>query len=148
MSDALSPPTSGDKTPDWFVRALEAPCRDRTLVVDGCSVHSLAWGDPAKPGLLLIHGGAAHAHWWGFLAPLLTHHYFVVAVDLSGHGDSGHRDQYSMEIWAQELIAIIDDCDFVSPPVLIGHSMGGLVSIATASLFGDRLKAPSSSIRR
>lgn len=123
----------------WFEEALAAPYDDRRVLVDGCAIHYLRWGDAAKPGLVLVHGGAAHAHWWSFLAPLLTRQYHVVALDLSGHGDSGRREEYPREIWAQEVMAVAADAGIVGAPVLVGHSLGGLVSIVAASLYGDRL---------
>ena len=125
--------------PRWFRDALAAPYEDRIVEVEGCPIHYLHWGDPSKPGLLLVHGGAAHAHWWSFLAPQLTHQYHVVAIDMSGHGDSGRREEYPREVWAREAMAVCADAGFVGPPVLVGHSLGGLVSIVAASLYGDRL---------
>ncbi len=125
--------------PRWFREALDTPCEDRTVEVDGCPIHYLSWGDPQRPGLVLVHGGAAHAHWWSFVAPQLTHNYHVVALDLSGHGDSGRRREYPRETWAREVMAVADDAGFVGPPILVGHSMGGFVCIVTASLYGERL---------
>jgi pimeloyl-ACP methyl ester carboxylesterase len=125
--------------PQWFAEALAAPYDDRRVDVDGCSIHYLRWGDAAKPGLVLVHGGAAHAHWWSFLAPLLTRQYHVVALDMSGHGDSGRRTEYPREIWAEEVMAVAADAGIRGAPVLVGHSLGGLVSIVAASLYGDRL---------
>ena len=107
--------------------------------MDGCAIHYLRWGDPEKPGLMLVHGGAAHAHWWSFLAPQLTAQYHVVAPDLSGHGSSGWRDSYPRELWAKELIAVSEHAGFEQPPMLVGHSLGGFVCIVAASLYGDRL---------
>jgi pimeloyl-ACP methyl ester carboxylesterase len=125
--------------PKWFSGALAAPREERTVEVEGCPIHYLRWGDPARPGLVLVHGGAAHAHWWSFLAPQLTHHYHVVAPDMSGHGDSGRREEYPREIWAREVLAVAEHAGFAGPPVLVGHSLGGLVSIVAASLYGNRL---------
>ena len=88
--------------PRWFEDALATPREERRVAVDGVDLHYLRWGDPANPGLLLVHGGAAHAHWWTFLAPQLTHQYNVAAVDLSGHGESSWREDYSLEVWARE----------------------------------------------
>jgi pimeloyl-ACP methyl ester carboxylesterase len=65
--------------------------------------------------------------------------YHVVALDLSGHGDSGRRQEYPREIWAAEVMAVAADAGIVGAPVLVGHSLGGLVSIVAASLYGDRL---------
>ena len=77
--------------------------------------------------------------WWSHLAPLLSQHYYVIAPDLSGHGDSGRRDAYPMEGWADEVVAIAEDAGCAGPPILVGHSMGGLVSIVAAVLHGHRM---------
>ena len=88
--------------PEWFRRALARKPESATLDVLGCPIHYLRWGDRELPGIVLVHGGAAHAHWWSFIAPLLTSQYHVVALDLSGHGDSGRRAEYRRETWAEE----------------------------------------------
>jgi pimeloyl-ACP methyl ester carboxylesterase len=125
--------------PRWFTEALASPREDHTVDVGGTPIHYLAWGDPTKPGLVLVHGGAAHAHWWTFLAPFLARQYRVVAPDLAGHGDSGQRKHYARRAFADDVMAVIDDAHFIGPPILAGHSMGGLVSIVAASLYGNRL---------
>jgi pimeloyl-ACP methyl ester carboxylesterase len=109
------------------------------IEVLGCPIHRMAWGDEKLPGLVLIHGGAAHAHWWSFIAPMLSQRYHVVAFDLTGHGDSGRRDDYPRRVWADEVIGVIEASNFIGPPIVVGHSMGGMVSIVTASVYGDRL---------
>lgn len=125
--------------PSWFTRALQVAPEQRSVDVEGAAISYLYWGDGKKPGLVLVHGGAAHAHWWSFLAPLFMKQYDVAAIDLSGHGDSDRRENYPREVWGREVIAVAEAAKFPGPPVVIGHSMGGLVSIVTASLYGDRL---------
>jgi pimeloyl-ACP methyl ester carboxylesterase len=127
------------ESPAWFTRAIAAPFTEHVVVVDACPVHYLRWGDGTKPAVVLIHGGGAHAFWWAFLAPLLADRYDVVAVDLSGHGESGRRERYPREVWAGDIMGVIDDARFASRPVLVGHSMGGFVSVVTAALHGERL---------
>jgi pimeloyl-ACP methyl ester carboxylesterase len=117
--------------PAWFTDALETPRGEGIVDADGCPIHYLDWGDTDAPGLVFIHGGAAHAHWWTFLAPLFTFRWRVVALDLSGHGDSGRREAYSAEAWAGEVAAVVRHAAFPSPPVIVGHSLGGLVAIQT-----------------
>jgi len=126
-------------TPEWFTRALAAPRTEHALTVEGCDIRYSRWGARGKPGLILIHGGAAHREWWSFLAPLFTPHFDVVAPDLSGHGESGRRDDYTRKVWADEVMAVAAHAGFPGPPMLVGHSMGGLVSIEAASLYGDAL---------
>ena len=125
--------------PLWFQNALATPHEEYVVEVDGCPIRYLAWGAHERAGLVLVHGGAGHAHWWSFLAPQLSNQYRVIAPDLSGHGDSGRRESYPREIWAREVLAVAADAKLATRPVLIGHSLGGLVSIVAASLFGDRL---------
>ena len=105
----------------------------------GADIHYLAWGPEGAPGLVFVHGGAAHAHWWSFLVPLLADDHRVAALDLSGHGDSGRRDEYTLDAWCDEVLAVANDAAMAPNPVIIGHSMGGFVSIATAARHGGRL---------
>jgi len=125
--------------PPWFTEAITTPYETHVVDVEGCPIHYLAWGDAAKPGLLLVHGGAAHAHWWSFIAPHLTRDYRVVALDLSGHGDSGRRDSYPRELYAREVVAVAEAAAFAGRPIVVGHSLGGIVTILCAAEHGDRL---------
>ncbi len=127
------------QAPKWFEDAVAVQPESRVVEVKGCPIRYLVWGDLRLPGLLLVHGGAAHAHWWSFLAPLLTNRYSVVALDLSGHGDSGRRNEYPRRIWSDEVMAVAETAGFPGPPIVVGHSMGGIVGIVTASLHGDKL---------
>ena len=125
--------------PEWFQRAVAVPREDRFLEVDGCRMHYLRWGEAGKPGLLLVHGSGAHAHWWDFVAPFFTEHYCVAAIDLSGMGDSGHRAKYSSEMFVQEVIGVCADAGFGDNPILIGHSFGGYVALKTGLVYGKNL---------
>ncbi len=129
------------EAPGWFRRAITTPHEDCTVEVAGTPVHYLRWGPAGRPGLVLVHGGAAHAHWWAHVAPRLMgdDEYTVAAVDLSGHGDSGRREEYELDHWCAEVLAVADDAGIDGPPVIIGHSMGGFVSIATGARHSDRV---------
>ena len=132
LDDLIAP-----DAPGWFRRALQTPFFDERVEVNGADIHYLAWGEPGRRGLVFVHGGAAHAHWWTHVAAWYARHYRVVAVDLSGHGDSDHRPAYSLEQWADEVVAVAADAGIDGAPVVIGHSMGGMVTIATAAIHGD-----------
>src|SRR3984957_11098734 len=120
-------------TPAWFDRALAVPFSQEEVKVDGCNIRSLAWGEPDRRGLVFVHGGGAHAHWWTHVAATFAAEFRVVAIDLSGHGDSGHRDHYDPKQWADEVMAVAGDAGIDGLPVVIGHSMGGFVTIVTAA---------------
>ena len=125
--------------PSWFRRALAVPFTDEHVEVAGASIHFLAWGRPGRRGLVFVHGGGAHAHWWTHLAATFATEFRVLAIDLSGHGDSDHRDGYALEQWTEEIVAVADAGGISGRPVVVGHSMGGFVTIATAALHADRL---------
>ena len=129
----------GDHVPPWFTAALAVPCTDEAVTVGGVDIHYLAWGEPGRPGLVFVHGGAAHAHWWTHVAAQFAGVYRVAAIDLSGHGDSGRRDYYSLATWCEEVVTVAEDADMAGPPIVIGHSMGGFVALATAATRGDQI---------
>jgi pimeloyl-ACP methyl ester carboxylesterase len=134
----MTPPTD-PTAPAWFTRALAAAPEHREVEVEGAAVRYRAWGDPAAPGLVLVHGGAAHSGWWDHVAPLLTSHR-VVAPDLTGHGDSGRREVYDMRQWAREVVAVAAAED-LDRPVVVGHSMGGWVAVTVGVERGDDVAA-------
>lgn len=137
-------PFNGNKppAPQWFKKALATPPTEHFIDVEGAQIQYLHWGDRSKPGLILSHGNGAHAHWWSFIAPFLAQEYSVAAVCFSGMGDSGYRENYSLEHYAREQIAVCEHSGmFVGeePPIIIAHSFGGFATMVTGALYGDRL---------
>ena len=129
----------GADAPSWFRRALAAAPEHRNVDVEGARVHYRVWGRPGLPGLVLVHGGAAHSGWWDHVAPQLDSHR-VVALDLTGHGDSDHRQGYDMRQWAREVVTVAAAED-LGRPVVVGHSMGGWVAITTGVEHSDLVSA-------
>ena len=130
-----APDTDGQ----WFDDALAQTPEQGRVEVEGARINWLAWGRRNNAGVVLVHGGAAHAQWWSFLGPLLARRYRIVAIDLSGHGDSEWRDRYSVRQWAREVLAVAADAGISDRFVLVGHSMGGYVSMVAAALYGHDL---------
>jgi pimeloyl-ACP methyl ester carboxylesterase len=132
--------TNSAAPPAWFTAALGAAVDQRTATVAGATIAYRAWGEPAGRGIVLVHGGAAHSRWWDHIGPLLAKGRRVVAIDLSGHGDSGRRPSYSLDQWAREVFAIAEDAGIATQPTVVGHSLGGLVTLRVAALFGSRIE--------
>jgi pimeloyl-ACP methyl ester carboxylesterase len=130
----MTPVAGAVGVPAWFRHAIAASPVHREHSVGGCQIHYRAWGLPDRPGLVLIHGGGAHSGWWDHIGPLLDTHR-VVAIDLSGHGDSGRRPAYDLTLWSDEVMAVAAAEGLVKP-VLVGHSMGGWVAVSTAARHG------------
>lgn len=139
MTSEAAAPGPSEVAPEWFRRALEVPFTDEFVDVGGRRVHYLAWGAPGRRGLVFVHGGGANAHWWTHVASRFADEFRVLALDMSGHGDSDHRATYSLEEWTDEVMAVASAGGIVGRPVLVGHSMGGFVTIATAALHQDSL---------
>ena len=81
---------------------------------------------------VLLHGNGARSEWWDAVAPLLTSSGRVVAFDLSGHGESGWREEYTLPAWVDETVAATRELCPDRRPILVGHSLGGLVSLKSA----------------
>jgi pimeloyl-ACP methyl ester carboxylesterase len=128
-----------DRAPAWFQRALAEVPVHREVIVEGAGVHYRVWGPAGAPGVVLVHGGAAHSGWWDHIAPQLSGHR-VVAVDLSGHGDSARRAEYDPLLWAREVVAVAA-AEGLHHPVVVGHSMGGWVAVTVGVEHADEVSS-------
>jgi pimeloyl-ACP methyl ester carboxylesterase len=109
--------------------------------VNGARAYAYTGGkrfDPALPAVVFVHG-AQHDHSvWILQSRYLAHHgYAVLAVDLPGHGRSGGAALTGVEAMADWLIALLDAAG-AAKATLVGHSMGSLIAIETASRFPQR----------
>jgi len=115
--------------PAWFDDAIAQTPTHHDIDFDGVRIHYRAWGAASDlPGLVLLHGGAAHSGWWDHIAPQLATNRRVIAVDLSGHGDSEWKPEYDRSQWAREAVAAVR-AEGLDPAIFVGHSMGGWVSV-------------------
>ena len=107
--------------------------RSRQTVVRSLRFHFEEWGEPGQPEVLLLHGGNQSAHSWDLVSLHLADRYHVLALDQRGHGDSEWaRDQdSSIEAKADDAVAFLED-QGVESPVIMGHSMGGMVTTSLA----------------
>ena len=125
-------------SPKWFKEALELKPSAQSLRVNGVNINYLAWGEKNKPGILFVHGGMAHAHWWSFIAPYFAKTHRVIAMNLSGMGDSDWRENYASELWGKEIVEIAK-YEKLNKPIIVGHSLGGMCSVIAASQFKNEL---------
>ncbi len=104
-------------------------------------LHYLEWGSPGRPGLLFLHGGAAHAHWFDAVAPAFADRFHVVSLDQRGHGESQWPEPaaYGTQDFAGDLLGIMDALGW-SRLTLVGHSMGGHNAMAFAAWHPERVE--------
>ena len=127
--------------PAWFTAALGHLPQRRVVEVEGAAIEVLSWGKRGDPAVLLVHGFTAHADWWSFIAPLLLAGRRVVALSLSGMGQSGWRDAYSIQLHAREILAVAEaEAIFraPSPPIIVAHSYGSFATRLIAQQQGHR----------
>ncbi|MCL6568566.1 MAG: alpha/beta fold hydrolase [Meiothermus silvanus] len=105
---------------------------DHTVQANGLRLHYLAWGDPAAPPLVLLHGAGNTAHTWDFCAPSLAERYWVLALDLRGHGESDWASDYSWSARVADTVAFLHALGR-SRAALMGLSLGGMTAYMTAA---------------
>lgn len=89
--------------------------------------------------LVLLHGYLESLNIWNKLAAELSKEFRVVSIDLPGHGHSGIiANVHTMEIMAEGVNVVLNKLE-INKCILIGHSMGGYVTMAFADLFPGRL---------
>lgn len=118
-----SPPAHSSSTAQSLSFAAEEGI---TLIAD-------AWGDPAHPPVLFLHGGGQTRHSWGGAARALAGQgWYAVTMDLRGHGESGWSPggRYGMDHFVGDLRLVVPH--FSRPPVLVGASLGGVAALIGA----------------
>lgn len=108
--------------------AVELNVRAGTL-----RLHALDWGNPEAPPVLLLHGSNGHARLWDDVAAALANRARVLALDLRGHGDSDRPapPAYRLTDYAADVCSVAEALR-LPPLVLVGHSLGGLVTMLVA----------------
>lgn len=119
-----------------------ASYRTTEIPVRGGTLHTAIWGpeDPAAPTILAVHGVTASHKAWPKLAEALPE-VRIIAPDLRGRGRSNDLPApYGMPSHAEDLAAVLAALTS-GPVVVVGHSMGGFVSVVLANLYPERVRS-------
>ena len=126
--------------------------RDLHFNVNGITLAAQAWGHEGGLPILALHGWLDNSASFNRLIPLLQMdvsqqgHYsdfYIVALDLAGHGQSGHRlGQSSYTLWddINDVFTVADQLGWHQFS-LLGHSRGGIVGTLAAGTFPQRINA-------
>jgi pimeloyl-ACP methyl ester carboxylesterase len=114
---------------------------ERSVRVNGVTLHYLDWGPADAPPVVLLHGITGHARVWDHLAERLVPGRRVLALDQRGHGDSDAApdDDYRVATMADDVAAFAGSLQ-LDRFALLGHSMGGRIAIQYAAAHAGRLE--------
>jgi pimeloyl-ACP methyl ester carboxylesterase len=105
----------------------------RSVQFEGIAV-SYSVAGSGRP-VVLLHGYLEAAEVWKPLTEKLEKQFRVISVDLPGHGDSGVKSEcHTMEFLAGAVRAVVSDAG-EERIVLVGHSLGGYVTLAFVELY-------------
>jgi len=101
-------------------------------------LHYVDWGNPEKPPLLLVHGGRDHCRNWDWVAQRLRNDWHIIAPDLRGHGDSEwiKGGVYTMSDYVCDIAQLVHQLE-LKPLTIIGHSLGGAITLRYTGLFPE-----------
>jgi pimeloyl-ACP methyl ester carboxylesterase len=103
-------------------------------------LHYVAWGDRDAPSMLLIHGGRDHCRNWDWVAEELRDDYHIIAPDLRGHGDSEWLvgGSYNQIDYVYDIAQLLHQTK-ATPTTIIGHSLGGSISVLYSGLYPENV---------
>src|ERR1700721_750146 len=113
---------------------------------DGSQLRGECYGREGAPPIILTHGWGANSTEWDYLKKELADGFRLIVWDLPGLGRSTrptNRD-YSLENLSRHLEAVLALAGD-QPAILLGHSIGGMITLTFCRLFpkalGDRVRA-------
>jgi pimeloyl-ACP methyl ester carboxylesterase len=92
-------------------------------------------GSMDNPAVVLLHGYLESLEIWENFVPLLAGEYFVISLDLPGHGKSGILNSVHRMDDLAEVTQFVMDKLGVKKAHIVGHSMGGYVALAFRETF-------------
>ena len=115
---------------------MTTPIEHHIALSDHLSLTAQIWGQADAPPLLALHGWLDNAGSYAYLAPILAQHWRVIALELPGHGHSGHLPAGASYHYLDYVSAVLVAADVLQLEqyVLLGHSLGaGIASLVAAA---------------
>ncbi len=106
------------------------------------ALHYVETGNPHGPVLLFLHGITGSRRYWQKKVRPLGRDYRLVIPDLLGFGLSPKPYlEYTIEVFRDSVRGFVEDMDLAERPLtIVGHSLGGLVALEYAALYGSHLQ--------
>jgi pimeloyl-ACP methyl ester carboxylesterase len=109
------------------------------ISVDNVPIAYEAYGPNREPTLVFVHGWCCDSRYWHNQISYFSKKFHVVTIDLAGHGNSGFgRQIYTTQAFGQDVAAVLQKLD-IKKAILIGHSMGGEITLFAAKIAPQRV---------
>ena len=96
-------------------------------------------GDKNKPTLIFLHGILAFTEIYKSFLKSLSDHFYIVGVDLPGHGRSSlPQNNYDIYNMGEDVIKLTKKLN-LNPFYLVGHSMGGLITLSICEKYPENV---------
>ncbi len=117
--------------------ALPQPQESGLAPVNGVKIWYATFGS-GEP-VILLHGGLAHAEYWGKQVPALAAHYRVVVMDSRGHGRSSRDARpFGYDLMTDDVVGLMDFLK-IDKAAVVGWSDGAILGLDMALRHPERL---------
>ncbi|MBL8824342.1 MAG: alpha/beta hydrolase [Planctomycetia bacterium] len=122
------------------ISADDAPVKKSVQAADGVNIYCEVTGK-GETTLLFLHGWCGDHEYWKHQVKEFAPQYQIVTIDQAGHGESGkNRTDWTIDSLAGDVEAVVKQLG-LKRVILIGHSMGGPVSLAAAKRMPGKVVA-------
>lgn len=121
-------------------KSLRSRSVERLQRPDGSEIQVEFYGPREAQPIILTHGWGPNSTIWYYAKKQLGQEFCLILWDLPGLGKSTapENHDYSLEKYARDLAAIVELTE--KPPILLGHSIGGMILLTFCRLFSEDLE--------
>ena len=96
----------------------------------GVQLRYATYGQAKNEAIVLLHGYLESLEIWDGFTKILSEHFYVVSLDIPGHGESGiYSAVHRMDELAESVSVVCKELKLKKVHI-VGHSMGGYVALA------------------
>jgi len=108
---------------------------------DGKVTNFKTYGDKNRTPILLIHGlGAEITSWNNQIEEFPKNGYYVIAIDMYGHGESSNLDSNNLDEWNIQILNLLKYLN-IDKVIICGVSMGGVIAQSFTITFSEKIIA-------
>ncbi|KTC78123.1 alpha/beta fold hydrolase [Legionella brunensis] len=111
------------------------------VAIPGFTIAGKAFGNPNRPPMLALHGWLDNANSFDLLAPYLEKQFYLLAIDLPGHGHSSHLPEGCYYHFTDGIFSILEVMKALQLKQvhLLGHSMGACLASLIAGVAPEKI---------